>query len=173
MDFLNSLFGGQNTQLDKGIGQFNNYADFANQQGEGDTSAASKYFQGILGGDSSTVAKTLAPQIGDAKSSAQQQNKTLSQFGTRSGGTAATTAANNDKVHSDITNLIGNLTGGAASGAASLGTAQQGLAQQATGEADQTAQLRMQNWLNSILGKGITGAINYGESFLPVAHGGS
>jgi hypothetical protein len=77
--------------------------------------------QDVLSGDVGKITQALAPQIGAAKSSAQQQNKQTAEFGTRSGGTAATTAATNDKVHSDITNLIGQLTGGAASSLSSVG----------------------------------------------------
>lgn len=75
----------------------------------------------ILSGNSQQITQALAPQISAAKTSAQQTNKTNAEFGTRSGGTAASAAATNDKVHSDITNLIGNLTGSAASGLTSVG----------------------------------------------------
>lgn len=94
---------------------------FATDNGERNITASSDFMRSILGGDSTKIATTLAPQIGTAKTSANQQTKTNTQFGTRSGGTAASNTVANDKVHSDITDLIGNLTGSSATGLSSSG----------------------------------------------------
>jgi hypothetical protein len=112
---------GVSDQQKSNYGNLTNAAGFATNLGEKDLGASSKFMTDILSGDVGKITQALAPQIGAAKSSAQQQNKQNAEFGTRSGGTAASTAATNDKVHSDITNLIGQLTGGAASSLSSVG----------------------------------------------------
>lgn len=127
----------------------------------------------MLSGDATKTSQVLAPQISAAKTSLQQDQKTAAQNGTRSGGTAASNNAAKDKIHSDITNLTGSLTGGAASTLLSSGSSLLGTALSANGQQAQLSQDQMANWQKSILGSGITGAINYGESFLPVPHGGS
>jgi hypothetical protein len=76
----------------------------------------------VLSGDPTKVAGALAPQISAAKKSAQNDVATRTMFGDRTGGNTATNASTSDKVHSDITDLIGSLTGGAASGLASSGS---------------------------------------------------
>jgi hypothetical protein len=109
--------------IDMGVSgdQKQQYADltsaggFATGEGEGDISASDKFFKDILSGDSTKTAQALAPQIGAAKTSAQQQTATDAQFGNRGGGTNASSAAANDRVHSDITGLVGETTGKAAS----------------------------------------------------------
>ena len=113
---------GVSDQQKSNYGNLTNASGFATNLGEKDLGASSKFMTDILSGDVGKITQALAPQIGAAKSSAQQQNKQNAEFGTRSGGTAASTAATNDKVHSDITNLIGKLTGGAASSLGSQGS---------------------------------------------------
>lgn len=122
----------------------------ATQTGESDLDASSKFMQAILSGDASKITQALAPQISAAKTSAGQTNKTTAEMGTRSGGNAATMNASNDKVHSDITNLVGNLTGGAAS---SLGSEGAGLLstginanEAGFGEADTMQKQRAAQW---------------------------
>jgi hypothetical protein len=104
----------------------------------------------LLSGDASQITQVLAPQISAEKTAAQQTNKTNAMMGNRGGGTAASTAATNDKVHSDITNLIGGLTGSAASGLTSAGTSLLGAGISGTsaafGEANQMQQQRANQW---------------------------
>lgn len=78
--------------------------------------------QAITSGDASKITQVLAPQISAAKTSAQQNTKTASEFGTRSGGTAAETAATADRTHSDITDMIAKLTGSSLNSEASVGS---------------------------------------------------
>jgi hypothetical protein len=139
-------------------------AGAATQLGESDLDASSKFMQAILSGDASKISQALAPQISSAKTSAQQTNKTNAEMGTRSGGTAASTTAANDKVHSDITNLIGGLTGSSAS---SLGSEGSGLLSEgmsgnanAFGEAQTMQQQRASKW-NDLFGNvaGIAGGV--------------
>lgn len=75
----------------------------------------------VLSGDPSVIAQTLAPEISADKTATQQDQKTQAMFGGRSGGTAAFNANAADKVHSDITNSVGSLMGGAASGLTNAG----------------------------------------------------
>lgn len=109
--------GQENTQY----GNLSSASGFATNQGEGDISASDQFMRAILSGDATKTSQALAPQIGAEKKSAQQDIATRSQFGTRSGGTAAANAASTDKVHSDITSMIAQLTGGAASTLSSTG----------------------------------------------------
>jgi len=94
---------------------------FATNLGESDLSSSSDFMKAILSGDSSKISQALAPQISGAKTRAQQQKKTTAEFGTRSGGTAASMAGIDDATHASITDLIGTLTGGAASSLSSTG----------------------------------------------------
>ena len=165
MGWLSSLFSGSNGTLSSDIKKTGQAADFATGLGEKNLTTSSDFWNSILSGDSSKTSKALASQIGAAKTSAAQTNKTNAELGTRSGGTAASTAATNDKVHSDVTSMIGDLTGKAASnlqssGSSELSTGLQGLNQQASLSQDQ-----LENWSNSIFGKGITSGVAAGESF--------
>lgn len=170
--FLSSLFGGQNKTLSSAIGQYGTVAGQELGTGGKDTSQASDFWSGILSGDSSKAMQLLGPTISAAKTSAQQENKKNAEFGTRSGGTAASAATTDDKVHSDITNLTGKLAGDAASNLGSMGTNLLSMGTSTLGQQVGASQQQMANWAKSILGSSITGAVNYGESFLPVAHGG-
>jgi hypothetical protein len=147
--------------------------DFSTGMGESNLTAGSNFFKSILSGDASKQAQVLAPAISSAKTQASQDNKKNAIFGTRSGGTAAASSATDDKVHSDITNLIGNLTGSAASNLTSTGGSLLSTGLSATGQDADMSQKQMENWKSSIFGSAITGGVNYAESFLPVAHGGS
>jgi hypothetical protein len=101
--------------------QLNQSSQFATGLGEKDILASSDFMSSILSGDSAKISQALAPQIGAAKERAQEGTKAAAEFGGRSGGTAASTSATNDKVHSDITDLIGKLTESSASGLGSMG----------------------------------------------------
>jgi hypothetical protein len=169
--FFSALFGGSNAGLNQGIAKTSQIGDFATSLGESDLTAGSDFSKAILSGDSSKTFQVLAPLISSAKTSASQQNKTNAIFGTRSGGTAASTNATDDKVHSDITNLIGSLTGKAADSLTSSGSSLLNQGESADVNSSELSQQRFQNWQNSILGKGISGAVQYAESFAPVPGG--
>jgi hypothetical protein len=165
MSFWGSLFGGASPELNTLIGQFGQTGSNAIGQGQKDTNQAGNFFSSILSGDSSKIAQSLAPAISSAKTSAQQQNKTNALFGGRSGGTAASANATNDKVHSDITNLIGSLTGSSASSLGSLGSSLLNTGLGALGQQQGAVQQRIQNWNDSILGLGTTTAAGAAEGF--------
>jgi hypothetical protein len=164
MGFWDSLFGGQNTTLNSTIGQTSQVAGETTGRGEKDTAAASDWWNDIISGDATKQAQALAPETSAAKKSVQQDTKTSAEMGTRSGGTAATEAASKDKLHEYITNLLGNVTGGAVSGLATEGgdLTKTGLA--ATGMEADLSQQRYKNWTDSILGRATTTAVSTGEA---------
>jgi hypothetical protein len=103
-------------------GNLSQASGFATNLGESDVLASSNFMNSILSGDPTRVAGVLAPQISAAKKSAQSDLATRTMFGDRTGGNTAANASTSDKVHSDITDLIGSLTGSAASGLGSTGS---------------------------------------------------
>lgn len=164
MGFFSSLFGGQNSDLNRDIGLTSQLGGNLTGQGQSYTNAAGNFYQSILSGDSSKIARSLAPEITAAKTSQQNDQKSASMFGGRSGGTAASTAAAGDKTHSDITNLIGSLTNSSASNLGSLGSSMIGQGIGAISSNADMSQTRIQNWSNSILGLGTTAAAGAGEA---------
>ena len=165
MSFWGSLFGGSSPQLNTLIGQYGQAGSSLLGQGQSDTNQAGNFFSSILSGDSSKISRALAPEISAAKTSNAQDQKTNTEFGTRSGGTTASNAAATDKLHSYITNLIGSLTGSSASNLASLGTSLTGQGLGALGQEQGAVDQQMANWQNSILGKGVTTAAAFAESY--------
>ncbi len=163
MGFIGALFGGQNEHLNKDLGVTQDIAGFSSGLGKSNLSKASKFWSDIMGGDSSKQTQALSPEISAAKTSAQQQNKTNAEFGSRSGGTAASTAATDDKVHSYITNLLGNLTGSSASNLASTGSSLLGTSLSATEMNEKFSQDQIANWSDSILGLGLTKGAGFAE----------
>lgn len=165
MSFFGSLFGGQNNTLKQNIGNVGSIAGFATGQGQGDTTAASKFWQSILSGDSAKIGQALAPEVSANQQQGQQSKNQLAQFGTRSGGTASAGAGIDAAGRSNMINLIGGLQGKAAGSLGSMGgnLLQTGL--QGYGEQTDMSQMQMQNYMDSILGSGISGGIGAAEGF--------
>ena len=161
---FSALFGGKNDVLNQTIGQTAQQAGFDTKEGQSDVTAGTDFLKSIIGGDASKQAQALAPEISAAKTSAQNSNKTAAEMGTRSGGTAATTAKTNDSLHAYITDLIGKLTGTAATALPQIGTNLTSQGTAATMDEAKLGQQRMQNWLNSIIGKGTTTAVESAEN---------
>ena len=69
----------------------------------------------ILSGNNAQIMQLLAPQINGIKTSAQNLKLKNSQFSNRSGGVVASNNAIDDSTRSDISRMVGNLTGTAAS----------------------------------------------------------
>jgi hypothetical protein len=173
MSFWTSIFGGANGTLSNSINQTGSIANQEQGTGSQNLTAGSGFFNSILSGNSSKVASALSPQISSLKTSVNQDQKTASQNNTRSGGTAAGNAAAKDKVHSDITNLTGSLTSGAASTLLNSGQSLLGAATGAYSDQAKLSQDQMSNWANSIFGKSISSGIGAAESFgLGAAAGG-
>lgn len=115
---------GPSSQEQSQYGALTSAGGFATSLGENDLAQSSEFMDALLSGDPTRIAQVLSPMTSAAKTSAQQNNKTATQFGGRSGGTAAGNAARNDTLHSDITNMIGGTMGTAAS---TLGSQGEGL----------------------------------------------
>lgn len=159
MSFWSSLFGGANPTLNSDINQTGSIGGFATGLGEKNASQASSFFSNILSGDQSKIAKTLAPQISAIQTQGNQQKQTNAQFGNRSGGTNAQNQQIGDQSRSAINNMIAQLTGSAASNLESSGEGLLGTGLQATTAQAGLSQVQMQNWSNSILGKGVSQGI--------------
>lgn len=163
--FLSAIFGGSNPTLNKSINQTGALGGYSTGIGEGDTTAASNFYRNILAGDPSLIAKSLAPEISASQEQTQQEKNQMAQFGTRSGGTAAASAGADAQNRANLINLIGRLQGTAAQGAGSLGTQNLNLATEDTALQAKLAQEQMENWLNSVLGKGISSGVGAAEGF--------
>jgi hypothetical protein len=148
-------------------GSLTSSSGFATGEGEGDITASDAFMRALLSGDPTKISQVLAPQISAAKTSAAQNTKTQTQFGGRTGGTAARNAATNDTLHSDITNLIGSTTAGAASSLGSEGTGLLGEGMSGEeagfGEADKMQQQRAAKWndLFNSVGSAAEGAATF------------
>jgi hypothetical protein len=165
MSFFGSLFGGSNPTLNKNIQEFGQIGGFATGMGEKNLTQASNFYSSLLSGDPSKQAQTLAPEISAQQQQGQQAKNAAAQFGSRSGGTAASMQSIDAQGRGSINNMIASLLGSSAGALSSQG---QGLLSQGTGayQAQQAAsQQQMENWSNSILGKGITSGVAAGESF--------
>jgi hypothetical protein len=105
--------------------QYNNLtaaSGFATGAGESDLTASNTFMQDILSGDPTKVSQALAPEISGQQKQVQQQKDQAAQFGSRSGGTAATIANADTAGRSNIINLEGGLMGHSADSLASTGT---------------------------------------------------
>lgn len=102
--------------------ELNNLGAFDTGAGENLTNAAEQFDLGILSGDPSKIASTLAPEISTGQNQVQQQAKSNAEFGTRSGGTAASTENAEAANRGNIINLEGGLQSGTAANAGSLGS---------------------------------------------------
>jgi hypothetical protein len=165
MSFLGSLFGGQNTTLSQDMAQFGKIGQQQTGQGQNYENQAGTFWSDLLSGNASKQAQALAPQISAAKTRTSQDQKTNTMMGGRSGGTAAANASAQDKLHSDLTNLIGSLTNSSASGLENLGTNMVSTGLGSLKDQEEASQTQMQNWSNSILGKGITTGVSAAETF--------
>lgn len=165
MSFLSGLFGGSNPTLNSQLGTLGTIAGTTSSQGLSDVSSASGFFNSILNGGAS---KTLAPEIGSIQKQGQQQKQNLSQFSNRSGGTNAQAQTIGDKTKASINDMIASLKSSAAGSLGSLGTSLIGQGLGAYQQQAGVSQQQLENWKSSILGQGISGAVSYAESFLPV-----
>lgn len=164
MSFFSSLFGGSNPTLSGGIKQSGQIAGFGQSQGEGLTTQAGNFFSSLLGGNPAQTAKMLAPQIQAQQQQAQQQKQQNAQFGNRSGGTNAAGQTIDDKTRANISNMISTLTGQAATGAQQMGQNLLDTGIAALGQQVGFSQQQMQNWSDSILGKGVTTGVSAAET---------
>ena len=166
MGFFSGLFGGSSPTVNENIPAFQQAAGFSTGVGEGDVTAASKWYNDILSGDPTKMAAAVAPETAAAQGEAQQAKNQTAQFAPRSGGTAAWMAGLDANTRSQIIKLLGGLQSGSAGSLANLGTTEQGLALNNREAADATSQQQMENWQNSILGQGISTGVGAVEGWL-------
>ena len=102
--------------------QFGALGNYETGTGEGLTTAGAGYDLGILSGDPTKIATALAPEISTGQSQVEQQRLQDANFGTRSGGTTASTEAAGAANRGNIINLEGGLQSGAASSALGAGS---------------------------------------------------
>jgi hypothetical protein len=164
MGFFSSLFGGSNPTLSKDIGQFGQIGGFATGLGESNLSQASNFYSSLLSGDPSKQAQALAPEISGIQQGAQQARSTAAQFGNRGGGTNAQAQMAGDQSRAQINQMISGLLGTSAGALGSMGGGLLAQGQSAYGQQAEASQQQMQNWANSILGKGITSGVASAES---------
>jgi hypothetical protein len=119
--------------------QLNQIGGFETGIGEQGTTAAMNYDLGILSGDPTKTAQTLAPEIRTQQEGEQQAKNQLAEFGNRSGGTAAKAASLDSAGRGNIISLLGGLQSSAATNAGSLGTQDLGMA---SGNINDVARLR-------------------------------
>jgi hypothetical protein len=113
---------GPNAGEGKQAGDTGALADFATSTGEGDIGAASGFWKSILSGDPSKIAQVLGPEISGINAQNQQNKKTQSEFGNRSGGTNASNQAADDKTRGSYNAGVSGLIGKAAGELGSLGS---------------------------------------------------
>lgn len=102
--------------------QFGALGNYETGTGEGLTTAGAGYDLGILSGDPTKIATALAPEISTGQSQVEQQRLQDANFGTRSGGTTASTEAAEAANRGNIITLEGGLQSGAASSALGAGS---------------------------------------------------
>jgi hypothetical protein len=167
MSFASSIFGGSNPYVSSGINQAGQTSTFANTKGQGLVNQAGGFFSDLMSGDMSKISKLLAPQIGAMTKGAQQQKKTMAEFGTRSGGMASKGATVDDTTRASINDSIAKLTGQAVSGGASMGQSLIDTGLKALNQQTDLSQQQLENWSNSILGQAMAKGSGAAMSFIP------
>lgn len=163
--FFSGIFGGSNPTLNQTKNNAGDISAFGTNTGQGAITDANKYYSDILSGDPSKIAESIAPEIQAGQEQTQQAKNQMAQFGTRSGGTAAASAGADAANRSNIISLIGKLQQGAAAGETGIGENQTSLGLNANGQQAQISQEQLQNYINSILGKGISSGVAGVEGF--------
>jgi hypothetical protein len=134
-------------------GALGNIGSFASSTGEKDIGAASDFWNAIISGDQTQLSRALGPLYSNISKRGGEQLKTLQEFGTRSGGTAAEGQRIGDEMRSEASSAEGALLGQAASSLGGLGSGllSTGLsAHEAAFGAAQTIQQQKQAKLNDI-----------------------
>ena len=147
------LFGigmGPTTEQKQQYGQMTNLEQFGIGMGQKDILQSQDFWSSILSGDPNAISRVLGPTFSSINKQQQQRKKTLSEFGTRSGGTAAASAALDTETLGQVRGLMAGLTGEAAgalgsTGAGLLSTGATAGAE-AFGEASTIQQLQSAKW---------------------------
>lgn len=161
--FLSSIFTGGNPTLGGAINTAGNVSGYGTTTGMGDTSTASSFLNQLIGGDSSQIARLLAPQIGQMAGAANQQIQTQGEFGNRSGGVNAANQNLIDQTRGNVNNAIAGLTGSAVGQLGQMGQNLLNTGLSANQQQAGLSQQQMENQKNSLLGNIIGGtAGNFG-----------
>lgn len=139
MSFILGKIGGSSNKTDRRT-QFEGWNDlrqvfnWANpfgqktaEQGVSDLNKAGDFYSTILGGDRAKIGQVLAPEISNIQGQVSQHNKTLTEFGNRSGGTNAGVQAGETAGSTQIQQLIDSLLPASASGLTQVGSTLGGL----------------------------------------------
>ncbi len=102
--------------------QFGELGNYETGTGEALTTAGAGYDLGLLSNDPTRMATALAPEIATGQGQVEQQRLADANFGTRSGGTAASTEAAEAANRGNIITLEGGLQRDAASSALGAGS---------------------------------------------------
>lgn len=113
------LFAGNPAQKEQD--QFGALGNYETGTGEALTTAGAGEELGILSGDPTKIATALAPEISTGQGQVEQQRLQDANFGTRSGGTAASTEAAEAANRGNIISLEGGLQSSTASSAVGQG----------------------------------------------------
>lgn len=116
MSFLGDLFsliGGSSAKTDRahtlrGWGGLESLMGLIDK-GQQNTDKGLQFYQDIMSGDPNKTAAAIAPEIRTIQGQAEQQKKHNAEFGTRSGGTAASNANIDTNARSSIQNLVNTL----------------------------------------------------------------
>ncbi len=95
--------------------------------GENLVTPAATYYENILSGDPSKISQSLSPEISSGQTQVEQQALGNANFGTRSGGSTASTNAAEASERGNIINLVGGLQSSSANAAGSLGSNQESM----------------------------------------------
>ena len=106
----------------KEFGRTAGIGEFATSTGEADISAASDFWRGILSGDQTQLSKLLGPEYSAINQRGGQELKTLSEFGTRSGGTAAEGQRIGEEERAQASDLEGKMVGASAEKVGEMGS---------------------------------------------------
>lgn len=164
--FLSAILGGSNPVLGGAINNAGNVSGYGTTTGMGDTSTASNFLNQLIGGDSSQIARLLAPQIGQMAGAANQQIQTQGEFGNRSGGVNAANQNLIDQTRGNVNNAIAGLTGSAVG---QLGQMGQNLLNTGLNANEQQANLsqeQLQNQQQSLGGQFLSGLVGAGGKAL-------
>ena len=164
MGFFSSLFGGDSRALDSSIANAGNIMNFGTNLGESDLTMGSDFYRNLLRGDPAIIGQLLGPQISGIQKRGQQQIQTEGEFGNRSGGTNAENQMNLDTQRAQVEDMISKLTAQAAGAVTNIGENALGLGLSANEAQAREGEMKLQNIINSLFGKMISGGIGAAES---------
>jgi hypothetical protein len=134
-------------------GLMGNIGSFSTSTGEKDIGASSDFFNAILSGDPTKLSRVLGPLYSNINQRGGEEMKTLSEFGTRSGGTGAEQQAAGDKMRAQASEAEAGLLGASASNLSSMGSGLLSTGESATEAAfnmEKTIQQQKQAKINDI-----------------------